>query len=186
MTWDAFHHRGDVLRTVIDEADRRRDGILPTELPGVTEAFGSDLALLAALQQRWSTRLAGHVDRALSDLPDDLETAVVDAWRGAAAELVGVRQILDAQRERPSCPEVADALEKAHRKDTVLMAAMAGLAGPSDPSAVRIGERIEAAARTAYRPTAAPRHRGDQRGRADADDRPAGLVERIRAHLTAV
>ena len=104
MTWDAFHHRGDVLRTVIDEADRRRDGILPTELPGVTEAFGSDLALLTALQQRWSTRLAGHVERALSDLPDDLETAVVDAWRGAAAELVGVRQILDAQRERPSSP----------------------------------------------------------------------------------
>ena len=66
------------------------------------------------------------------------------------------------------------------------MAAMAGLASPSDPSAARIGERIEAAARTVYRPTAAPRHRGDHPGRGDADDRPAGLIERIRTHLTAV
>ncbi len=146
--------------TVVDEADRRRDGVLPTELPGVTETFGDEVALLAALQLRWSTRLAGHVERALSDLPDDLETAVVAAWRGAADELVGVRQILDAQRERPASPEVAEALEKAHRKDTVLMAAMAGLASPSDPSAVRIGERIEAAARAAYRPTTAPRAPG--------------------------
>ena len=34
MTWEAFHHRGEVLHTVIAEADIRRDGTLPMELPG--------------------------------------------------------------------------------------------------------------------------------------------------------
>ncbi len=144
MTWDAFHHRGDVLRDVVDEANRRHDGALPTELPGVTETFGDESALVAALQLRWSTRLAGHVERSLMELPDDLETAVVGAWRATADELGGVRVILDAQRETPPSAEMAEAFEKAHRKDAVLMAAMAGLASPSDPAAVRIGERLEA------------------------------------------
>src|SRR6478672_10840697 len=142
MTWDAFHHRGDVLRDVVDEANRRRDGVLPTELPGVAETFGDESALVAALQLRWSTRLAGHVERSLMELPDDLETAVVSAWRATADELGGVRVILDAQREAPPTAEMAEAFEKAHRKDAVLMAAMAGLASPSDPAAVRIGERL--------------------------------------------
>src|SRR6476620_5791567 len=126
MTWDAFHHRGDVLRDVVDEANRRHDGALPTELPGVTETFGDELALVTALQLRWNTRLAGHVERALNELPDDLKTAVVTAWRATAGELVGVRQILDAQRGTAG-PELAAALETAGRKDAVLMAAMAGL-----------------------------------------------------------
>ena len=117
---------------------RRRRGqqpsrrVLPTELPGVAETFGDELALVTALQLRWRTRLAGHVERALSELPDDLETAVVTAWRATAGELAGVRQVLDAQRATAG-PELADALEKARRKDAVLMAAMAGLASPSDP-----------------------------------------------------
>ncbi|MEO5708591.1 MAG: hypothetical protein ABIQ59_02050 [Nocardioidaceae bacterium] len=154
MTWDAFHHRGDVLRDVVDEAIRRHDGALPTELPGVTERFGDESALVAALQLRWYTRLAGHVERALMDQPDDLETAVVSAWRAAADELDGVRRVLDAQRETPATPEIAEALHKADRKDAVLMAAMAGLASPSDPGAVRIGERLEATARAAHQPAA--------------------------------
>jgi hypothetical protein len=182
MTWDAFHHRGDVLRDVVDEANRRHDGALPTELPGVTETFGDESALVAALQLRWSTRLAGHVERSLMDLPDDLETAVVAAWRTTAEELGGVRVILDAQREAPPSAEMAEAFEKAHRKDAVLMAAMAGLASPSDPAAVRIGERLEATARAAYRPQTAPRHLAQEP--ADETTRPT-LVERIKAHLTA-
>jgi hypothetical protein len=177
MTWDAFHHRGDVLRSVVDEANRRRDGALPTELPGVTETFGDELSLVTALQLRWNTRLAGHIERALSELPDDLETAVVTAWRATAGELVGVRQILDAQRVSAG-PELAAALDTARRKDAVLMAAMAGLASPSDPAAVTVGERLETAARSAYRPTAAPRHLADEQARPT-------LVERIKSHLPA-
>jgi hypothetical protein len=176
MTWDAFHHRGDVLRDVVDEANRRRDGALPLELPGVTETFDDASALVAALQLRWHTRLAGHVERVLMDRPDDPENAVVVGWCETATELAGVRQILDAQRENPLDPELAEALDRAHRKDAVMMAAMAGLASPSAPSAVRVGERIESAARAAYRTTAAPRHLAE-------GSTPVSLVDRIKAIL---
>lgn len=180
MTWDAFHHREDVLRLVVDEANARRDGVLPMDLPGVAETFGDETALVAALQLRWHTRLAGRIERSLMDRPDDLEAAVVSAWRGAAAELAGVREILDAHRAAPATPEMGAALEKAHAKEAVLLAAMAGRAGASDAAAVRLGERIEEKARAAYDPTATPRHLRD-----DDDGHPAGLLGRLKAHLAA-
>ncbi len=179
MTWDAFHHRGDVLRAVVDEANRRRDGVLPMELPGVTETFGDELALIAALQLRWHTRLAGRIERALMEQPVDLESAVLTAWRSTASELVGVREILDAHRAEPSTPEMGEALEKAHRKDAVLLAAMAGRANAADANALQVGERIEAEARAAYRPSATPRHLRVE------EERPASLLDRIKAHLPA-
>ena len=179
MTWDAFHHRGDVLRTVDAEANTRRDGTLPMDLPGVAETFGDESALVTALQLRWHTRLAGRIERTLMDGTDDLEAAVVTAWRGAAADMVGIRQILDAQRATPATPELGAALEKAHAKEAVLLAAMAGKASTSDAAAVRVGERIEERARVAYDPTRTPRHlRGE-------DDRPTGLLGRLKAHLAA-
>ena len=147
MTWNAVHHRGDVLRAVVAEAESRRDGVLPMELPGVTETFGDAHHLVAALQLRWHTRLAGSIERALLDQPDDLESAVVAAWRDAAAELAGVRMILDVQRAEPAGPATGDMLERAHRKDVVMLAVMAGLANGADPAAVRIGQRLEEQAR---------------------------------------
>ena len=39
-TWDSFHRRGEVLRAVVEEANVRRDGVIPMELPGVAETFG--------------------------------------------------------------------------------------------------------------------------------------------------
>ena len=179
MTWDAVHRRGDVLREVVDEANQRLDGRLPLTVPGVRETFPDDLALVSALQLRWHTLLAGRIDTALLEPAGDLETSVLSAWRAAAAELAGVRMILDAHRAAPTSPAMAEALEKAHRKDVVLLAAMAGLANADDPSAVRVGERLEAAARTGYDPTATPRHRG-----ADTP-RPASLLGRLKAHLAA-
>jgi hypothetical protein len=179
MTWDAFHHREDVLRAVDAEANTRRDGTLPMDLPGVAGTFGDESALVTALQLRWHTRLAGRIERTLMDAPDDLETAVVTAWRGAAADMAGVRQILDAQRATPVTPELGVALEKARVKEAVLLAAMAGKASASDAAAVRVGERIEEKARAGYDPTATPRHLRDQ------DDRPAGLLGRLKAHLAA-
>jgi len=62
MTWTTFHRRGEVLRTVIDAADARRDGLLPMDVPGVPETFGDELSLLGALQLRWHTRLSGRLD----------------------------------------------------------------------------------------------------------------------------
>ena len=93
MTWEAFHHRGEVLHTVIAEADVRRDGTLPMDLPGVTETFRGELDVLATLQLRWHTRLAGRIDRELAGQPLDLESAVVDAWHGRELARPGRRAL---------------------------------------------------------------------------------------------
>jgi len=186
MTWDAFHRRGEVLRDVVDTANARRDGVLPRELPGVAETFGDDVALIAALQLRWHTRLAGRIERALSEHPMDLESAVLTAWRGAASELVGVRQILDAYGADPSTPEMGRALETARHKDWVLMAAMAGRASVTDDRAVAVGRAIEEQARAAYDPTATPRHRRDEDVVEPGRQTPLGtIVDRIKARLAA-
>lgn len=152
MTWDALHRRGEVLRSVIDEADTRRDGILPMELAGVAETFGDELTLIGALQLRWHTRLGGVIEQALLERPRDLETAVLSAWRSAAAELAGIRAILDSYNETPTSEAMARALATAHRKDWVLMAAMAGRASAKDRRATAVGRDIERRARAAYQP----------------------------------
>ena len=181
MTWDAFHRRGEVLRTVVEVANSRRDGVLPTELPGVAETFGDESELVAALQLRWHTRLSGQIERALMEQPVDLEPAVLTAWRRTAAQLAGVRAVLDAQRAEPVTPEVGEALARADRKDWALLAAMAGRAGSADPAASRVGRRLEEKARAAYDPTAAPRPASTP----TPDDRPASLLGRLKAHLAA-
>lgn len=179
-TWNAFHRRGEVLRAVVDTANARRDGVLPMELPGVAETFGDELSLVAALQLRWHTRLAGRIERALMEQPMDLESAVLTAWRDTATELVGVRQILDEFTAHPSTEEMATALQRAHRKDWILMAAMAGKASASDDGAVRVGRALEEKARAAYNPAAAaPRHR------AEVTDSRGSLLGRIKAVLAA-
>lgn len=148
MTWNAVHTRADVLRSVVDEANRRRDGALPLDLPGVADTFDDAFALVTALQMRWHTRLAGLVEASLDDDPTEAEDAVVAAWRRAATDLAGVRAILDAQLADPATPELGTALRTAHRKDLVLMAAMAGRPTPSTAVAVRVGRQLEDAART--------------------------------------
>jgi hypothetical protein len=176
-TWDAFHRRGDVLRAVADRADARRDGLLPLDVPGVAETFRDELDLIAALQLRWHTRLAGRIEQALADRPSDLESAVLAAWRATASELAGVRLVLDRAIDEPSSGEVATALLRARAKDWALLAAMAGRAGVSDPGATDAGRAIEEQARLAFHPTVAPRHR--------ADGTPGSLVGRLKAVLAA-
>ncbi len=176
-TWDSFHRRGEVLRAVVDETNARRDGVLPMELPGVTETFGDEFNLIAALQLRWHTRLAGRIERALMEQPMDLESAVLTAWRETATELAGVRQVLDAYTAHPTSTEMAEALETSRTKDWTLMAAMAGLASATDERAARVGRRLEEHARAAYNPAVTPvrRHRGEH----------ASLLNRLKAHLAA-
>ena len=181
-TWDSFHHRGEVLRAVVEEANARRDGVLPMELPGVAETFGDEFNLIAALQLRWHTRLAGRIERALMEQPMDLESAVLSAWRGAATELAGVRRIIDAYTAHPTSQEMAEALRTSHRKDWTLMAAMAGRASVNDERAARVGRRLEEQARAAYDPTAVsePRHRA-----ATEVARQPSILSRLKAHLAA-
>ena len=147
MTWDATHRRSEVVRRVIDEADHRRDGSLPLELPGVAETFDGPAALVAALQLRWHTRLSGHIERTLSDAPSHPESAVLRAWRTTAEELPGLRAVLDAQTGQPADDDVAALLARARRKDWALLAGMAGLAVPQTATAARVGRRLEDEAR---------------------------------------
>ena len=142
MNWTTFHHRTEVLEAVIAEAGRRRDGTLPTDVPGVAERFAGPEDLLAALRLRWYNHLAGAVERELAAQPADLEDAVVAAWRRTDADLPGIREILDAHRPDPDDPARA-----AEQKEWQLLAASAGEASMGGPRAQRAGRRIEDRAR---------------------------------------
>lgn len=186
MTWNAFHHRAEVLRAVIGEADARLDGVLPMETPGVAEIFGDEIGLIGALQLRWHTHLAGMIEAELMDQSMDLESAVTSAWHKTATELHGIRAILDAYTDVPTSEAIAEALTKAHRKDWALMAAMAGKTSVQDQRAAAIGRGIEEHARAAYQPTAGGRHRfEDANARTSAGTPHGSLLGRIRAHIAA-
>jgi hypothetical protein len=150
-----------VLRAVIDELDVRRDGELPSDVPGVAEVFEGPLDLVSALQLRWHTHLSGAIEASLAEQPMDLEQAVLDAWRRAARELAGVRLVLDRYVEHPVDDAMADALSKALAKDRTLLAVMAGQAGVHDPQAPEVGHVLELLARATFDPAARPRHRAD-------------------------
>ena len=174
MTWTSFHRRGEVLRDVIASANRRRDGRLPLDLPGVAETFGDDeLTLLGALQLRWHTRLAGRIERELLAEPLELEDAVVSAWHAAADELPGVRAILDRERTAPSTPATSEAMAKATAKEHVLLAMMAGRVSSPDATAARVGAEIEDRARATYRPAPVE------------VEEPSGLLSRLKAVIAA-
>lgn len=174
MTWKSFHHRGEILRTVIATADLRRDGLLPMDVDGVAETFGDETSLLAALQLRWHTRLAGRIEHELMEQPMDLERGVIAAWHATARELPGVRAVLDHYRDEPLDAEMAQVVARSAAKERLLLASMAGRASAHDDAAVRVGERIEAAARASYRPVRS--HRGDT---------TPGLIGRLKAALAA-
>jgi hypothetical protein len=147
MTWTSFHRRGDVLRNVIAAADQRRDGALPVDVDGVSVTFADDLDLLAALQLKWHTRLAGRIEREQLSQPMNLRASVVRAWHRTADDLPGIRAILDEQRLRPADEATAEVLRKSAAKEHVLLAVMAGEASAHDALAAVAGARIEAEAK---------------------------------------
>lgn len=173
MTWKTFHRRGDVLAAVITVADTRRDGLLPMDVDGVAETFGDELSLLGALQLKWHTRLAGKVERGLMGQPLDLGDAVAEAWRAAADDLPGVREVLDHYREHPVDDAMAAAMAKATRKEHTMLAMMAGRCSVGDEGAAPIGAALEDRARAGWR---APEP-------AEADR--LSLLDRVRAALVA-
>ncbi|MEI5672251.1 MULTISPECIES: hypothetical protein [unclassified Nocardioides] len=176
MTWKSLPNRGETLRAVTAEADRRLDGILPTDVEGVSDTFPDDLALLGALQLRWHARLSGRIERELLlHQPMDLEAAVVAAWRAAAADLPGTRAIIDRHRDHPTDEAMAAAVAKATAKEHTMLAVAAGLAGPQDAAAARIGARLESDARATY---VVPQ-------RVRAPRRRATFLDRLRSVLAA-
>ena len=175
MTWKSHHRRGDVLREVIRTADDRLDGRLPLDVEGVVDTFGDDLTLLGALTLRWHTRLAGHIERELSDQPLDLENAVALAWLAAAEDMPGTRAVIDHHVAHPTSPEMARALSVATAKEHEMLALMAGRASGPGTAAARVGRGIESSARTSYVPGLRAR---------TASDAPS-LVQRLKAVLAA-
>lgn len=142
MTWATHHRRDTVLHDVMTAADIRRDGaLLWSEVEGAGEAFGSPTDLLLALQMRWHTRLSGAIERQLTEQPWDIPGAVVHAWRHLAAEMPGVRMILDAHADE-------EVMRTARRKEWQLLATASGLTGFEDVAAVRTGQRVEQRARS--------------------------------------
>lgn len=174
MTWTSYHKRGEILRTVMAVVDERRDGLLPMDVDGVIEKFDDELGLLGALQLKWHTRLAGHIERELAEQPMDLESAVVRAWQDTARELPGVRAVVDHYLAEPVDARMAATMAKARAKEQVLLAVMAGKAAYADGRAATVGAAIEERARASYLPlaTAAPA-------------RVPSLLDRIRAALAA-
>jgi hypothetical protein len=189
MTWNTFHHRGAILQTIVETVDTRRDGVLPMQLPGVTETFRDELDLLAALQLKWHARLSGNIERALMSQPMDLEDAIASAWRMTSEQLPGVRAVLDRYTESPSDPEMAAALTRASEKEWFRLAAAAGLASDESAAAARAGRQVELKARAeaAEKSAAAflPMTATDIDADTTVDGDSPSLVERIKAVLAA-
>lgn len=152
MTWTTFHRRGEVLRTVVEALDERRDGVLPTELPGVTENFPTDHDLLAALLLRWHTRLSGNLERALTRQPADPDRSVVEAWHTTADDLPGIAAVLDRYRDRQVDDDVARALATSAAKEHLMLGAMAGRHGATQADTEAAGRALAGRARATYRP----------------------------------
>lgn len=175
MTWNSFHRREDTLRAVIAAADVRRDGLLPMDVPGVSQTFGDELDLLSALQLKWHARLSGSIERELMAQPLDLGAAVARAWASTAHELPGIRLIIDHYTDTPADGPMDRALHRAQEREWVRLAVAAGLASDESAAAARAGRGVEERARTA---PASPAANDDEVAR-------LGLVERIRAVLAA-
>lgn len=152
MTWTSFHRRGEVLRTVYDVLDARRDGVLPMDLPGVTETFGTEHALLGALVLRWHTRLSGHLELALMAQPADIDQTVVDAWHATAQELPGIRAVLDRCVAEPTDEQMAALLAISAGKEHLMLGAMAGRHGATPDLTAAAGRVLAERARARYTP----------------------------------
>ncbi|GGF57287.1 hypothetical protein GCM10011519_34060 [Marmoricola endophyticus] len=183
MTWKAYHRRAEVLRQVAAAVDLRRDGTLPTDVPGVAETFTDDLDLIGALHLRWHQRLVGQIEQHQQHHPTDLEASVRDGWLAAARALPGIRLVVDEAMAHPSDERTARALARATLKERSQLALLAGLASPTsagDERAAVVGARIERDARELWAPgapmptaPAAPAAALHRRAVGDVPDRPA-------------
>lgn len=182
VSWNEYRRRGDVLRAVIDHADVARDGVVPMDLPGVRDNFADELDLVASLVLRWHSRLSGNLERALTSQPMSLEDAVASAWAQTAAQLPGIRAIVDHCAEHPTSPAMAEALERAQRREWTQLALAAGVTSSlDDPRAVAEGRRIEMQARAGMGRVEVPTERVRHHEVAPRPD----FVQRLRAALVA-
>ncbi|MCW2849361.1 MAG: hypothetical protein JWR90_3335 [Marmoricola sp.] len=188
MSWNAFHNRGETLRTVVDTANERRDGVLPVSVPGVAENFRDELDLIGALLLKWHARLSGNIERSLTREPMDLESAVADAWHTTAEQLPGVRMVIDRCTDSPDSPEMAQAMTRAREHEWARLATAAGLASRPDRAAITVGRRVEELARLQMAAAAeAPESPQVPTPRVASTHEPASVsfVDRIKAVIAA-
>ncbi len=181
MTWNTFHNRGEVLRQAVAIADARADGELPMQAAGVAECFDDELDLLSAMMLKWHTRLAGNIERAMTEQPVDLQAAVIGAWIQTRTALPGVRAVIDRAATLPADTEIAQAVTRAQQREWARLAIAAGAANDMSTTSAHRGREIEATARQAFAAPSATATSPEQ-GQAR---HPDSLVERIKAVLAA-
>lgn len=137
--WETYHRRATALREVVAALDAGAE--LPFG-PSEQTVFDDRDDLLQALHDMWTRRVETRVDIALEMGVFPREQGVGRAWREVAAELPGVRRILDDYRDDP-------ALRAHEQHEHRLLAVAAGHASLDDPIArsAEAGARLVAALR---------------------------------------
>lgn len=134
--WDTLHRRAAAVRTVIEELDETR-ATDPRWTDELADVFDGPDDLLVALHDVWSRRVIARVEMAL-ELGEDLPAeSIENAWFEVAAELPGVRRVLDAHADD-------EVLRKHQQHEHRLYAIAAGMVSPADPLpyAARAGARL--------------------------------------------
>jgi hypothetical protein len=137
--WATVHARTAALRDVVTALDGGHD--LPWD-ETVSALFTDRSALLQELHALWSRRLQGRLDLALELDACSLEESVTAAWLDTAADLPGVRRVLDEHADDP-------ARRQLERYQLRLGAVAAGLATFDDPVplSAKAGARLVRTAR---------------------------------------
>lgn len=165
--WETYHRRHRALRGVVAELDASGVEDVPwsEDLAGV---FADRDDLLVALHDLWSRRLEGRVEMAL-DVGVDLPAECVEtAWYEVAAELPGVRRVLDAHAHD-------QVLRRHEQHEHRLLAIAAGMADPGAPlaPAAAAGAQLVADIRARHVAPAVPRPRLRERVAAAFRFRPS-------------
>ena len=123
--WEAYHRRAQALAVVIADLDRT-GATAVAWTPELAEVFTDRDDLLVALHDRWTRRLQGRIDMAAELSLDSNAEVVAEAWLQVAAELPGVRRVLDANADHP-------ALRRYELHEHRMVAVAAELAAMVDP-----------------------------------------------------
>ena len=157
MNWNAFHHRGEILRDVIEVADQRLDGTLPLDVPGVRGV----LRRRHRPRRRAPAEVARPPDRDHRTCPGrPSRWTSSPRWpepgRRPPEQLPGLRLVIDHATDAPVTEAMAEATQRAQRAERARLAQAAALAFDASDGAVEVGGRIEQQARAGLEPNAEP------------------------------
>lgn len=155
--WENYHRRSAALREVISHLDVS-GATEPEWNDDLAAIFGDRDGLLIALHDAWSRRLEARIEMAL-EIGEDLPAECVEAaWFEVAAELHGVRRVLDAHAADP-------ALRKHEQHELRLVAIAAGMVSVADSLeyAARAGARLVGNIRAQHVEPTVPRPRLGER-----------------------